>query len=349
MLRVAAITGGMNVPSARFRVRQYIAPLSNLAVTVDEYAGVISSYPPRRQLLRPAWGLATVMTRLRAVGVSHKYDVTLLQREMLSTFRTLEPLTKKPRVLDLDDAIWLHRRGHQMEKIVRDCDAVICGNQYIADWANSCNSNVHVLPTAVDTERFHPRSEPNASNDTIVIGWMGQSSGYPYLETIRGAIARIADRHSNVVFRIVSDTPPPPSLHFKGVEFVEWSLQAEVSFLQSFDIGIMPLEDSPWCMGKCSYKMLLYMSCGKPVVVSDVGMNSEVLKRGRIGCGVSTVDEWVQALECLIEAPALRSSMGGAGRNVVQHSYSLRVIAPRLAGLLGQPAAYCHQEAGAHG
>src|SRR5689334_5868787 len=212
MLRVAAITGGASVPSARFRVRQYIAPLANIDVLVDEYAGVISSYPPPRRLLRPAWGVASLMTRLRAVGVSHKYDVTLLQRELLSTFRTLEPLTKRPRVLDIDDAIWLHGRGSQIEKIVQDCDAVICGNQYIADWANTYNANVHVLPTAVDTECFRPRIEANTSHGTIVIGWMGQSSGYPYLEMISGAIGRIGDRYKNVVFRIVSDCPPPDSL-----------------------------------------------------------------------------------------------------------------------------------------
>jgi glycosyltransferase involved in cell wall biosynthesis len=45
-------------------------------------------------------------------------------------------------------------------------------------------------------------------------------------------------------------------------------------------IGIMPLEDTAWARGKCSFKMLQYMSCGIPVVVSPVGMNLEILKMG---------------------------------------------------------------------
>ena len=349
MLRVIALTGGKQVGSARFRVRQYIEPLLTYDVDLDEYVARLGSFPPSRSGLRAAWALGELATRVPAVVMSHRYDVTLFQREMLSTFRTLEPLTKKPRVLDIDDAIWLHRRGGQIEKIVRDCDSVICGNQYIANWANTYNSNVHVLPTAVDTERFRPPARGKTQGGTIVIGWMGQSSGYQYLQLISRAIERIADRHTNVVLRIVSDTPPPAALLRPGVEFVKWSIHTEVRLLQSFDIGIMPLDTSPWCMGKCSYKMLLYMSCGVPVVVSDFGMNSELLKQGCFGCGVSSLDEWVEALECLIDAPALRSSMGRAGRKLVERSYSVRALAPRFADLLKQPIALRKQEAGAHG
>ena len=36
-MRVAAYTGGVAVPSARARVRQYIHPLGRLGITVREY------------------------------------------------------------------------------------------------------------------------------------------------------------------------------------------------------------------------------------------------------------------------------------------------------------------------
>lgn len=349
MLRVAAFTGGQHLGSARFRVRQYIQPLAALEVKLDEYAARYGSFPPSRLGLRPAWGFATLIARLPAVAMSHRYDMTFLQREMVSTFRTLEPFTRRPRVLDMDDAIWLHRRGRHIEKIVQDCDAVICGNEYLADWASQHNSRVSVLPTGVDTERFRPPLRGIVRHGKTVIGWMGQSSGYRYLEAIREAIRHIAGKHRSVVFRIVSDRPPPDWISRCGVEFVKWSAHNEVSLLQSFDIGIMPMEKSPWCLGKCSYKMLLYMSCGLPVVVSDFGMNAEILKRGCIGCGVSNTDEWIQALECLIDTPALRYSMGSAGRRVIETSYSVNVLAPRLACLLERGLVLSQQEASAHG
>ena len=88
-------------------------------------------------------------------------------------------------------------------------------------------------------------------------------------------------------------------------------------------IGLMPLEDSDWARGKCSYKMLCYMAAGLPVVVSPVGMNREVLAQGEIGYGAATTEEWVVALSALIENRALRLRMGQAGRKVVEDEYSV--------------------------
>jgi glycosyltransferase involved in cell wall biosynthesis len=316
-------------------VQQYIEPLQQLGIHMDEFAARLGSYPPQSPFLRPAWGVATVLSRLPAVAMSHRYDVTLLQREMVSTLATLEPLTRRPRLWDVDDAIWLDSRGSAIEKVARRCDGVICGNSYIADWAAGHNANIEVLPTAVNTERFRPGTakKPGAP---VVIGWMGQSAGYQYVEMMGEAIRQVCGKHRNVTFRVVSDAPPSRRLSHSGdVEFVKWSAESEVRLVQDFDIGIMPLEASPWCFGKCSYKMLLFMSCGVPVVVSDVGMNREVLRMGRVGYGVRNTDEWIQALECLIEHRTQAAEMGQAGRQVVQRHYSLEVLAPRFAALLG--------------
>jgi glycosyltransferase involved in cell wall biosynthesis len=322
------------VSSARFRVRQYIEPLSELGILVREYPAPLGAFPPRNPLLRPAWGLSTLLTRLPGVAMSHTYDITLLQREMVSTLLTLEPLTKGPRIWDVDDAVWLHSRFACVEKIIRRCDAVICGNQFIADWVSGHNSNVSVLPTAVDTDRFRPRHNENRAGQ-IIIGWMGQSSGYRFLESVREAICHILEKHRDVVFRVVSERPPPSDLlPHRGLEFALWSAESEIRALQSFDIGIMPIDSSTWSRGKCSYKMLLCMSCGVPVVASDFGMNTEVLKHGCIGYGARNPDEWIQALDCLIKNPSLRSEMGRRGRQVVEEFYSMRVLTPRLARML---------------
>ena len=46
------------------------------------------------------------------------------------------------------------------------------------------------------------------------------------------------------------------------IRFIDWSEETEVASIQNFDIGIMPLEDSPWEKGKCAYKIIQYMACG---------------------------------------------------------------------------------------
>ena len=102
-------------------------------------------------------------------------------------------------------------------------------------------------------------------------------------------------------------------------------------------IGIMPLDDSVRSRGKCSYKMLLYMACGLPVVVSPVGMNVEVLKQGRIGFGPASEQDWVDALSELLSKPQLRMEMGKAGREIVIKHFSVEALVPELARVLSQP------------
>ena len=52
-MRVAAYTGGVMVPSARARVRQYIGPLNRLGIQVREYPLPWGNILPRPFALRP--------------------------------------------------------------------------------------------------------------------------------------------------------------------------------------------------------------------------------------------------------------------------------------------------------
>jgi len=100
----------------------------------------------------------------------------------------------------------------------------------------------------------------------------------------------------------------------------------------------MPLDDSPWSRGKCSYKLLTYMSCGVPVVATPVGMNGDLLSRAPAGFGARTKAEWTDALERILSSPA-GGAMGAAGRQLVERDYSLSALSPRMAGILTAVAA----------
>ncbi|MGH8402356.1 MAG: glycosyltransferase, partial [Gammaproteobacteria bacterium] len=115
--------------------------------------------------------------------------------------------------------------------------------------------------------------------------------------------------------------------------------------LQDLDIGLMPLEDSEWTRGKCAFKMLTYMACGVPVVVSPVGMNAQVLAKGDIGFGVSNQTEWVDALSALLAQPELARRKGAVGRAVVEQYYSVAVLADQFAAILKAVAGVPNVEA----
>jgi glycosyltransferase involved in cell wall biosynthesis len=338
-LRVAAFTGGVTVPNARFRVRQYVPALRAAGVEMAELPARLGTYPPLNKAIRPLWALGTLAARLPDVLASHRYDVTFLQRELLSTFETLERFTRAPRVFDVDDAVFAMRGGGRFAAgLARRCDLVICGNDYLAEWFAAHARRLTVIPTAVDTHRFTPPARP-AARAVKVIGWIGSSVNYHYLYGIERALCRVLEGEPRAVLRVMAERPPafrmlPPDRY----EYVPWSAEAEVACLQSMDIGIMPLDEAPVAKGKCSYKMLQYMACARPVVVSPVSMNAQVLALGEVGRAARTEDEWVEALGGLLRDEASWPRLGRAGRAVVEAHFSIEAVAPRLAAALASLA-----------
>lgn len=336
MRRVAAYTQGVNTPSARFRVRQYIPALQKREIEVTEFASEPGAYPPTSRLARPIWAVHSLSRRLPAIARSYGYDITLLQREMFSTFYTLEGLTHGPRVLDVDDAIWTHRGGGFAERLARLCDAIICGQGFLAEQFGRWNRHIYVVPTAVDTTRFVRRDAPP---QRPTIGWSGGSSAFGELERLEPVLRDLMRANADLVFRVVADRPPTlESLPPDRIEFIRWSPRSEVAAIQGMSVGIMPLEDSVWNRGKCSYKMLLYMACGLPVVVSPVGMNRELLAEATIGWGAVSPEDWRESLQTLLLDEELARTMGRAGRRLIEERFSVERIADDLACILKKTA-----------
>jgi glycosyltransferase involved in cell wall biosynthesis len=258
------------------------------------------------------------------------YDVTLLQREMLSTLATLEGWCGRPRILDVDDSIHLRRGGATAKYLAQQCDRIICGNQHLASIYEQWNNDVLILPTAVDVNKYRPR--PAVTKSNVILGWIGSSSNLRYLEAIEPALAMLLDDNPCAKLHVVCDEPPcTKTIQADRIQFTKWSEDAEVGLIQSFDIGLMPLQDSPWARGKCSFKMLQYLSCGLPVVVAPVGMNADVLKLGDVGIGVTTISQWVEALSFLLQDEAARLRLGLEGRKVVVRHFSIETLAPLYA------------------
>ncbi len=229
-------------------------------------------------------------------------------------------------VADIDDAIWLNRGGHAARNLARSADHIVVGNQHLAEHFGRYGKPVSVIATGVDVGRFRP-----VQRDALaprLIGWSGTWGGYAYFEPLQDALTALLRRHPGWRLRFISDQPPKLArLPADQVEYRPWSPAAEASLTADMDIGLMPLDDTPWSLGKCSYKMLLYMACGVPVVASDIGMNRDILAMRQVGLGARSPQDWTDALEALMDDDTLRQRMGRQGRELVVERFSLAVVA----------------------
>lgn len=341
-LRVEAVVSGRLAPSSRFRVFQHVAPLRALGVEVmarpprvSKYASVPASWQRSEftaSLGRAALPLAKLAARLPAVAGSWRSDVTWLEREILPGHRTLEPYLHRPLLFDIDDAIWLLSPGH--DRAVRAtagrAACVLAGNDFLADSMSAYARQVEVVHTAIDTERFSPAERTGGGG--FVVGWTGSATTFGYLEAIAPALGRFLETVADAKVVVMSNHfRALPGVPAERVEFVEWSPANEAQVVSGFDVGLMPLPDSDWARGKCAFKMLQYLACGVPAVVSPVGMNAQVLAMGDVGLAASSEDQWVEALVTLAHDPGRAVALGRCGRELVVNSFSVPVVAGQLA------------------
>jgi glycosyltransferase involved in cell wall biosynthesis len=116
-----------------------------------------------------------------------------------------------------------------------------------------------------------------------------------------------------------------------------WSPAAEREALAEIDIGLMPLDDTPWSRGKCAYKALQYMAAGIPPVVDDVGISAAAV--GGAGCVATGAGQWREALRALADDAGLRTRLGATGRRRVEEEFSPRRWLPTLAAILREGGA----------
>jgi hypothetical protein len=338
MIEVAALTAGQNVPSSRFRIRQFIEPLSELGIGVREYRPWIEKYdnPPLPALGR-IWSSAKLASRLPGLVGARRHDVVWLERELLAGRFTLERFLPRRSVLDVDDAVWLRGRPGHSERIAGRCLGVIAGNSYIAEHYRPFTPNVWTVPTCVDTDRWLPR--PHGEPRPWTIGWIGTSANLEYLHAIERPLADFLDRHGDSELLVVSNEAPsltdmPP----QRWRFEKWSAEKEVDLVSRFDVGLMPLPDTDWARGKCGAKMLLYMALEIPALVTPVGSNADILGLGQVGLEAREEKDWGPALEHLHGDRSFARACGRQGRRVALESFSVRANVARLADIFGQVA-----------
>jgi glycosyltransferase involved in cell wall biosynthesis len=337
----------------RYRIAQYIPHLAEQGIDLAispffdrEFFELVyqSGHTARKALLF----LKQAAGRLRTVLQHGRYDLVVIYREAMPVgppvIESMLAATKVPLVYDFDDAVflsntseanrWIGSLKHPQKTgaIIRRCDQVIAGNEFLATYARRFNPSVHVIPTAIDVDLFVPRAESRAAEAPLVVGWIGTPTTASYLAPLVPVLRTLAAEH-RFEFH-VAGAPSPMAFEGVNTKNVRWSLDREVDLFNRCDIGVYPLPDDDWARGKCGFKAIQFMACGVPVVASAVGVNREIVQDGENGFLATTPDEWRRKLAALMADAELRRRIGAAGRRTIQERYSLQVNGPRVAAVI---------------
>lgn len=331
--------------SSRLRMIQYWPYLTELGFDIewasffdDDYLEAL--YAGR---LMRASSASYFLRRILRLARPISADLIWLEKEALPWFPWfLEKLLiarNIPLISDYDDAVFhrydLHRSpfiratlGKKIDQVMKHSALVTAGNDYLFDRALTASAPViEILPTVVDMSKY-ALAWPRGDERSPRIGWIGTPETWTNFVLPMKEMLREAAVGNGMIFRAVGASQS--FAEEPGIEFLPWSEETEIQTIHGMDIGIMPLPQTPWAMGKCGYKLIQYMACGLPVVASPVGANRKIIEHGVNGFFAETDDEWREAFGRLSDRD-VRKRMGMAGREKIEREYSLQVHGPRVA------------------
>lgn len=212
-------------------------------------------------------------------------------------------------IWDFDDQIMYlkevtNRGFSKMEKV---SDIIIVGSPILKNIIDiKWRYKVHVIPTT-DGDMYKTYSNDILEKRLlsfeyeIKLIWVGTFSGLRYLQSIMPSLERfgleLKKVGKKVRLSIVCDYPLSYCSTNFILENIKWERNVAKEKMFESHIGLMPLDDNDGTRGKCSFKLIQYMSVGLPVIGSSVGMNSIVIKDsfGYLPCGTD-IDQWYNAL-----------------------------------------------------
>lgn len=336
-------------PSSRYRVIQFLPFLDARGIEYEVHSLHDDRYLAERYAGRATtpWYLARrVGARVKSLLRVRAYDVVFIQKEMFPHALDMPELALSlagvPTIVDLDDAIhlfyenasgWKRPLREKIPRVLSRASVVLAGNQYLQDYASRFNRHVQFFPTVVDTDRV-TAGEPRAASRPVV-GWMGTPETVRYLHELAPVLEEVSRKTPIELFVVGAEAP---ALRDVPAHSKRWSEAEEVADLHRMDIGIMPLADDEWSRGKCSLKLLQYMSAGVASVSSPRGSAPEILRSGENGFLASNMAEWRHALVELATNPDTRRAVAARARARVVADYSLRVWGPRFVDAIEQAA-----------
>lgn len=337
-----------NAGSSRLRSFQYFPWLEQAGLSVEASPLFSEKYvehlyagnSTKKEALAGYW------RRFLKLGSVFQYDWLVIEKELfpyLPAFaEKLLTLLGVNYIVDYDDAVFHNYDQHanslvrnilgkKIDAVMKNASTVVAGNSYLADRAKKAGArNIEIIPTVIDLERY---SLMRKTQEKFIIGWIGTKTTFEkHLLPQKNWIKKIQEENPDIEFHIVGITEDMDL--GKNVKYIPWTEHSEVSKIQKFDVGIMPLEDSLWEKGKCSYKIIQYFACGIPAIASPIGMNTEVVIPNQNGFFATTEKEWVDAILNLKENRELRHTFGQNGRKKVENQYAIQVTAVKWIGIL---------------
>jgi glycosyltransferase involved in cell wall biosynthesis len=306
---------GYSGASTRYRVYHYKSYLENAGFKVDVIPFFTDEYLQKlyaSQSISKGYLIIRYVKRIRDILLLNKNKYVYIEYELLpffpAWFERLLRFRGIKYVVDYDDAIFHRYDQHhkrfirkifsgKIAAVIKNADQVLVGSSYLFEYAAQYNKKITLLPTSIIFQRYNQESTSKIGKP-FTIGWIGLASNSINVIDIAPAIQKFAEGKQVKLLLVGFDQTRRSELGTLNVEIRNWSEETEVESIGEFDVGIMPLLDTPFNRGKCGFKLIQYMACGKPTVATPLPANRDINRRNE-NLLATSLEEWTTGFDTI--------------------------------------------------
>lgn len=287
----------------------------------------------------PRHGAFQIKTAYESV---HDVDVVWMQRLMHNGIAdNMRTAQKQGQIIinDVDDWYWgLHPTNNAFKathpkfspdlnishyaSILKHSNVLMSSTEYLRDrLRDKFQRDLMLIPNYIDVDKFAVRQ--HTDTDVPVVGWAGSTAHRSRdLETVRGVVDAMY-RQGQIKLHHTGHHPGGKAFHeyfnLSPEDVTTLPLSDHETYPKSlvFDVGIVPLNDTPFNHAKSDIKGLEYSASGIPFVAQSLSAYRWLKKEFGIGRTADRPHDWIRHLKSLRWAE-IRKEEGAMNRELVK-------------------------------
>jgi glycosyltransferase involved in cell wall biosynthesis len=327
-------------PSQRLKYEQYYQDFRDAGYEVTTSSFIDNKfwkivYKPGNILQKVVFTLLGYFRRLMDLFSLGKYDVVYVHLWVTPigppVFEWLFRKFSKGLIYDIDDLIFLKpksksnplinwlKSSNKSIYLMKNSDHVITCTPHLDAFVRQYNDKTTDISSTINTEVYRPRKNYSIK-DKLTLGWSGSHSTSKYVYLLKDVFLALKQEMD---FRLLVIGDKDFNIEGLDITAIPWQEATEVHDLSRIDIGLYPLPNEEWVLGKSGLKALQYMALGIPTIATAIGANYRVIEDSISGFLVNSSEEWLEAIRNLALNENLRRKIGIKAAERVENLYSL--------------------------
>jgi len=299
-----------------FLIREFSTPSMHAAVDAafrsDRVDVLQCEYLQMAQFRRP--GTFSVLTAIEAVSKNAWEDFSV----------QVDPVMKLRLFYR-----WMQMLHYEIP-VTRKFDRVVTMTPEDAAYLSSYSPTANIRPISigVDSQYFQPL--PEAFDRPLEVLFVGNFRHTPNVEAVSFLIRHIAPRFPEVRFIFPGKHVPPELVGGTNVWFPGYVPEIRTLYSRPNTIVLAPLFSGT---GQ-RVKLLEAFSMGCPVITTRVGAMGFPIRSGSEAILANTPDEFISALQQLIDSVEFRRTLGVKARRMIEEKFGWPTLAEEFLGVI---------------